>query len=123
MLEQAELVAFVSTRDAAAARRFYGETLSLPLLEETPYACVFQAPNALLRVTVVGDLVVAPYTVLGWAVTDIEASAHELRARGVEPVRYEQLTQDELGVWRSPSGARVIWFHDPDGNVLSLTQR
>ncbi len=92
-------------------------------VEDTPYGCVFQAPNAVLRVTVVSDLVVAPYTVIGWAVTNIEASAHELVARGVEPVRYEQLTQDELGVWRSPSGARVIWFHDPDGNVLSLTQR
>jgi hypothetical protein len=76
-----------------------------------------------LRVTVVSDLVVAPYTALGWAVTNIEASARELVARGVQPVRYEQLSQDELGVWRSPSGARVIWFRDPDGNVLSLTRR
>ncbi len=123
MLEDAEVVAFVSTRDAAVARRFYGETLRLPLVEETSYACVFQAPNAVLRVAIVGEVVAAPYTVLGWTVTDIEASARELAARGVEPMRYKQLTQDELGVWRSSSGARVMWFMDPDGNVLSLTQR
>jgi len=24
--------------------------------------------------------------------------------------------------WRSPAGARVAWFKDPDGNVLSLSQ-
>jgi hypothetical protein len=30
--------------------------------------------------------------------------------------------EDELGVWTTPSGARVAWFKDPDGNVLSLTQ-
>ena len=30
--------------------------------------------------------------------------------------------QDELGIWTTPSGARVAWFTDPDGNVLSLTQ-
>jgi len=25
-------------------------------------------------------------------------------------------------VWTAPSGARIAWFPDPDGNVLSLTQ-
>jgi hypothetical protein len=37
--------------------------------------------------------------------------------------RFPDLDQDEAGAWRSPSGARVAWFKDPDGNVLSLTQR
>ena len=32
------------------------------------------------------------------------------------------MEQDELGVWSAPGGARVAWFKDPDGNVLSLTQ-
>jgi predicted enzyme related to lactoylglutathione lyase len=36
--------------------------------------------------------------------------------------RYAGLEQDELGVWRSPGGARVAWFRDPDGNTLSLTE-
>lgn len=25
-------------------------------------------------------------------------------------------------VWTSPSGAKVAWFKDPDGNVLSISQ-
>ena len=32
------------------------------------------------------------------------------------------MEQDALGIWRSPSGAQVAWFPDPDGNTLSLTQ-
>jgi hypothetical protein len=32
------------------------------------------------------------------------------------------MEQDDLGIWTSPSGARVAWFKDPDGNVLSLTE-
>jgi len=32
------------------------------------------------------------------------------------------MEQDTRGIWTSPSGARVAWFRDPDGNVLSLTQ-
>jgi hypothetical protein len=36
--------------------------------------------------------------------------------------RYPGMTQDDAGVWASPSGAKVAWFKDPDGNLLSLTQ-
>jgi hypothetical protein len=36
--------------------------------------------------------------------------------------RYPLLPQDEHGIWRTPDGACVAWFHDPDGNVLSVTQ-
>jgi hypothetical protein len=30
--------------------------------------------------------------------------------------------QDERGIWTAPSGAKIAWFLDPDGNNLSLTQ-
>jgi hypothetical protein len=36
--------------------------------------------------------------------------------------RYEGMPQDDLGIWSSPSGARVAWFSDPEGNTLSLTE-
>ena len=36
--------------------------------------------------------------------------------------RYEGMRQDDLGIWSSPSGARVAWFSDPEGNTLSLTE-
>ena len=42
--------------------------------------------------------------------------------KGVVFERYDGMNQDELGVWTSPSGARIAWFRDPDGNVLSITQ-
>ena len=29
---------------------------------------------------------------------------------------------DPLGIWTAPSGARIAWFKDPDGNVLSVTE-
>jgi catechol 2,3-dioxygenase-like lactoylglutathione lyase family enzyme len=122
MLARADLVAFVSTTDAQAATRFYGGVLGLPLVEQTPYACVFRTPNAQLRVTVVSELQPAPFTVLGWRVADVAAAARELASRGAQPLRFDGLVQDELGIWRSPGGARVVWFADPDGNVLSLTQ-
>jgi catechol 2,3-dioxygenase-like lactoylglutathione lyase family enzyme len=122
MLGAADVVAFVSTTDAARATAFYGEVLGLELVEQTPFACVFATPNTELRVTIVSELSPAPYTVLGWRVADVEAQARALRAAGVQALRYEGMEQDELGIWTSPSGARVLWFRDPDGNVLSITQ-
>jgi catechol 2,3-dioxygenase-like lactoylglutathione lyase family enzyme len=123
MLGDADLVAFVSTTDPDRAKSFYGGVLGLELIEETQFACVFRAPNAELRVTIASAVAPAPYTVLGWRVGDVRACARELAAGGVAPLRYEGLEQDELGVWSSPSGALIVWFRDPDGNVLSVTQR
>ena len=45
-----------------------------------------------------------------------------LRKRGVVFERYGFLEQDEHGVWLAPSGTKVAWFKDPDGNLLSLAQ-
>jgi predicted enzyme related to lactoylglutathione lyase len=62
----------------------------------------------------------APYTVLGWVLEDLEGEIDRLAAAGVDFNRYEGMSQDERGIWTAPDGARVAWFHDPDGNNLSL---
>jgi catechol 2,3-dioxygenase-like lactoylglutathione lyase family enzyme len=117
-----DLIAFVATSDPQRARAFYAGTLGLALESESPYAVVFRVGATMLRVTVVEEVHVAPYTVLGFAVDDIAERVRELSARGVAFARYDGLEQDELGVWRSPAGARVAWFKDPDGNTLSLSE-
>ncbi|HXT16188.1 MAG TPA: hypothetical protein VN706_11200 [Gemmatimonadaceae bacterium] len=38
------------------------------------------------------------------------------------PECYPWLDQDPAGVWQAPSGARVAWLKDPDGNLLSVAQ-
>jgi catechol 2,3-dioxygenase-like lactoylglutathione lyase family enzyme len=121
-LPTSELIAFMPTTNLAAARVFYEKGLGLPIAGESPIACTFDANGTTLRVIAVEQITIAPYTVLGWNVTDIEASIRELAGRGVVFERFEGVEHDELGVWRSPGGARVAWFKDPDGNTLSLTQ-
>jgi len=122
MLARETLVAFVATTDLDRARDFYEDTLGLALVERASFACVFDAGGAPLRATLVERVGAAPYTVLGWTVRDVAAAIEALAARGVAFLRYDGLEQDDLGVWRSPGGARVAWFRDPDGNVLSVTQ-
>jgi catechol 2,3-dioxygenase-like lactoylglutathione lyase family enzyme len=122
MLESSDLVAFVAAADLPRARAFYEQTLGLPVLEHNDFACVLDANGTMLRVTAVGEVARAGYTVLGWRVTDIAASVRDLAARGVTFLRYEGMSQDDDGIWTTPSGEKVAWFNDPDGNTLSLTQ-
>jgi catechol 2,3-dioxygenase-like lactoylglutathione lyase family enzyme len=123
ILGSSEIVAFVGVRNADRARTFYGNTLGLRLISEDGFALVFDARGTMLRVSLVREVVAAPYTVLGWEVDDIVTKAKELMTAGVKLERYESfLQQDELGIWTAPGGTRVAWFKDPDGNLLSVSQ-
>jgi catechol 2,3-dioxygenase-like lactoylglutathione lyase family enzyme len=121
MLSSAKPVAFVATADAARARAFYESTLGLRVVEDSPFALVLDGAGTTIRVQKVERVDPRSYTALGWEVSDIVAAVRALAARGVVFQRYPGMTQDDLGVWTSPSGARVAWFRDPDGNVLSLS--
>jgi predicted enzyme related to lactoylglutathione lyase len=124
ILGRSEIVAFAPTTDAARARAFYEGVLGLRLVsDEKPFAIVFDANGTMIRVTTVPELKPQLFTILGWRVADIEATVDRLAAAGVEFQRYKGMNDsDPRGIWNSPSGARVAWFKDPDGNVLSLTE-
>jgi len=116
------IIAFVGTAAPERARVFYENVLELRLVGDDPAALSFDAHGTMLRVSKVPRVEPATYTVLGWRVPDVRAAADALAAKGVAFERYPGLPQDERGVWTSPGGARVAWFKDPDGNLLSLTQ-
>lgn len=117
-----KIIAFVATTDLARAREFYGDTLGLHLVSEDQFALVFDAAGTMLRVTLVQQVAAGKYTVLGWHVTDIVRTAKQLQNSHIALEHYPGMQQDELGIWKSPSGARVAWFKDPDGNTLGITQ-
>jgi catechol 2,3-dioxygenase-like lactoylglutathione lyase family enzyme len=113
-------VAFLATSKPDESRQFFAEVLGLRLLEEHPFAIVFDAHGTMLRIQKVANVTVAPYTSFGLEVTDIEATVDALAARGVRAKRYSHFEQDARGIWTAPGGTRVFWFEDPDGNLLSL---
>lgn len=106
-----------------SAREFYGNTLGLHFVSSDQFALVFDANGTMLRVAIVQKFTPAPYTVLGWHVPDIRQTVTRLRDAGVQLERFAGLNdEDELGVWEAPGGAKVAWFKDPDGNLLSVAQ-
>ncbi len=117
------IIGFVTIVDVARARSFYQDTLGLRLVsEEPPFALVFEANGIMLRLVMGRELPPASGTVLGWQVPNLEPVVKELAAAGVAFERYKFLQQDDAGIWTAPTGARVAWFKDPDGNILSLSE-
>jgi catechol 2,3-dioxygenase-like lactoylglutathione lyase family enzyme len=118
-----DIVAFATIVDVERAKSFYRDTLGLALVsEEAPFALVFDANGIMIRLGMGKELPKVPGTVLGWQVPDIEPAVRELELAGVRFERFPGLNQDELGVWTAPTGAKVAWFRDPDGNILSLSE-
>ena len=120
-----DIVAFVPSRNPTKARAFYEGILGLRFISEDPFAAVFEANGGMIRVANVSSVKgfkPAPFTILGWLVDDIAKTVNGLSKKSVKFERFPGMDQDRLGVWRSPSGAKIAWFKDPEGNVLSVTQ-
>jgi catechol 2,3-dioxygenase-like lactoylglutathione lyase family enzyme len=122
MLSQSPLVCFIATADAERARAFYQDKLGLTLIDDGGYALVFDANGTQLRVQRVDAVAPHAYTALGWELGDLAAGVRALAAKGVAVARFPGLPLDADGIWDTPDGSRVAWFHDPDGNTLSLSQ-
>ena len=118
----ARFIAFAATTDAPRARGFYETVLALRFVSDDAFALVFDADGVQLRIQKVAQLTPQAHTVLGWSIPDIAEAMRELSARGATFERFPGLTQDQVGVWHSPSGAKVVWLKDPAGNVISLTE-
>ncbi len=120
---QGKSVAFVNVAEAEAAVAFYGGKLGLKLLPRDDFGMFFLFGGGLLRVTPMPDHKAGPHPVAGLEVADIEAAADGLAAAGVKLMIYEGMGQDARGIWTAPGGgARVAWFSDCCGNLLSLSE-
>jgi len=122
MLGTANIVAFVSITDAAKAREFYEGKLGLRFVKDDGFAVVFESKDTRLRAVKMNEVKPPHFTVLGWEVKPIEQAVKSLCDRGIHFEIFGFFKQDELGIWTAPSGDKVAWFKDPDGNILSISE-
>jgi catechol 2,3-dioxygenase-like lactoylglutathione lyase family enzyme len=121
MLGSLNIVAFIPTKDADKSRAFYEGVLGLRFIKDDGFAMVFDANGIMVRIAR-AQFTPAQFTILGWQVTEIEKIVAGLQAKGVTFERFGFFEQDALGIWTAPTGDKVAWFKDPDGNVLSVSQ-
>ena len=115
-------VGFALTSKTEEAEHFYGRVLGFQFLKDDGFALVFDAHGTMLRISKMKEFTPASHTILGWEVDDIEREVENLGKKGVNFERYPGMPQDERAICTFPTGDRVAWFKDPDGNVLSISQ-
>ena len=122
MLADAKLQTIILTSHIGAADAFYRDVLGLRCKGTSDGASVFDVGGGDLRVCPVPSTEPTPHTVLGFAVANLDEEMTLLRSRGVSFARFDGFAHDESGAVVTPDGARVAWFRDPDGNILSVVQ-
>jgi catechol 2,3-dioxygenase-like lactoylglutathione lyase family enzyme len=116
------VVTFLMTQNPDAAIGFYRDTLGFNYLRDDGFALVFNMNGVMLRIGKMPAFTPAQNTVLGWESSDIAAAVDSLVQKGVVFQHYPNMGQDERGICSFPTGDKVAWFKDPDGNVLSISQ-
>jgi catechol 2,3-dioxygenase-like lactoylglutathione lyase family enzyme len=119
--------AAVAVSDMARAREFYEGKLGLVLddgdqpQDNRRYRC---GEGTLIHVFVSPYAGSAKSTLAGWDVDDIEAVVDELAASGVVFEQYDLpgIVTDEKGIATFEGDAKVAYFKDPDGNILSIAR-
>jgi len=128
-LSRYRVAAAIAVSDMGRAREFYEGKLGLsPATDHEPddnraYRCaegtvihVYLSPNHAGKSTA---------TLAGWYVDDVERIVDELTSRGVTFERYDEgpIITDDKGIATFEGGARVAYFKDPDGNMLSIARQ
>jgi predicted enzyme related to lactoylglutathione lyase len=121
MFENTKAFSGFSVNDLEAAKKFYGEVLGLKTSERYGLLTLHLAGGRDTLVYPKPDHSPATYTILNFAVDNIDAAVDELISRGVELVKYDGLGQDDKGINRA-GGPYIAWFKDPAGNILAVLQ-
>lgn len=122
------VMAMVCVADRARALGYYrdvlGPVLGLTLTESDQFGEQFACAAGIVRLTAIPGWQPGAHPVLGWQVPEIGPVVAALAAAGVVMNRYEGMGQDADGIWTAPDGkTRLVWFHDSEGNLLSVAQQ
>lgn len=118
-LTDALIVTTIAVTELDEARRFYGELLGLPLLDETPFALRYGAGQG-SQISVRRGPPNIGNTVAHFEVADLDTEMATLRSRGVDFEDYESPKTVNGVAQIGP--ARGAWITDPFGNVLGLRE-
>lgn len=121
-LSAATPISFVNVADRERARTYYRDVLGLKLRESDDFGDLFECGGGLMRMTALPDYKAGPHPVFGFEVSAIGEAMRILKGRGVAFITFEMEGFDQDGVWTAPTGAKLAWFQDSEGNSLLLSQ-
>ena len=117
--------AAAAVSDMQRARQFYEGVLGLvpdcDTGDNIGYPC---SGDTQINVYVSPNAGTAEFTIAGFDVDDIETVVEQLTKQGVTFEQYDEppIITDAQGIAHFEHDAKVAYFKDPDGNILSLGQ-
>ena len=117
--------ASAAVSDMQRARQFYEGVLGLVPDTDTGdnvgYRC---GGDTQINVYLSPHAGTAKFTIVGFDVDEIETVVAQLTEQGVTFEQYDQppIVTDAQGIAHFEGDAKVAYFKDPDGNILSLAQ-
>lgn len=119
MLKDNNSSAIVAVSDMARARDFYGDTLGLEQIGHDDQVASFRTGNTTLVVYVSEFAGTNKANAVVWGVGDeIADIVADLQRKGVTFEHYEGMARE--GDMHVAGDFRMVWFKDPDGNILHL---
>jgi predicted enzyme related to lactoylglutathione lyase len=124
MFDNTKAFSGFAVNDITAAKNFYGKVLGLNVTENKMGILELHlASGAKVIIYPKPNHVPATFTILNFAVKDLETAMNELTAHGVKFEIYndEYFKTDDKGVFRG-GGPLIAWFKDPSGNIISVLE-
>lgn len=111
-----------SVNDLEKAKEFYGQTLGLEVSESEEGLSLHLKGDNEIFIYPKPDHTPATFTILNFAVDDVDQTVDDLTQLGVHFQIYNEgeLKTDDKGVFRGKP--KIAWFKDPAGNFLSILE-
>jgi catechol 2,3-dioxygenase-like lactoylglutathione lyase family enzyme len=122
MITATMVVATIPVTDLDQAKDFYGNTLALTLLWETPVAARYRCGPVSEISVFKRPPIPTEHTLAHFEVDDIEATVQDLTSKGVTFLDYTEGPLTTTNHIAQLGPARAAWFRDPDGNTLGVRQ-
>ncbi len=122
MFKESETFSSFSVNDLKKAKEFYGGTLGLDV-SETKEGLELTLEGNTVFIYPKPNHTPASFTVLNFAVDDIDEAVAEIEGLGLRLEHYDlpDLKTDARGIMKGP-GPKIAWFKDPAGNILSVLE-
>jgi predicted enzyme related to lactoylglutathione lyase len=121
MLQKTKGFCSFSVDNMLLAKSFYSQNLGLDVSEDEGILWLHIFGGGDVLVYAKNNHAPASFTILNFAVDDIDKAVDELTEGGVRFERYAEFDTDEKGILRGDDH-HIAWFKDPAGNVHALVQ-
>ena len=125
MLGDKDAAANIAVKNLEIAKKFYEDTLGLTqVAAEGQEVIVLKSGNSTVNVYRSQYAGTNKSTTVTWVVgEDIESVVQQLKAKGITFEHYDMPGVTREGDVHIAGDMKVVWFKDPDGNILNIASR